>query len=158
MNALPSQQALDTLVQDHRRVQQLFEAFEKEDDETIKEDIVRVACREITMHAAIEEELFYPTVQDEIKDPDLVDEATVEHASARQLIEQLGAMTSEDALFEATFKVLGEYLNHHIREEEETLFAEVRRTRLDLQTLGAAMDERRSQLDAALDAAEEAEH
>lgn len=158
MNAFPSQQALDMLVEDHRRVQALFRQFDKADDDATREDIVRAACREITIHAAIEEELFYPAVQHEIKDPDLVDEATVEHASARQLIEQIGTMRPEDALFEATFRVLGEYLNHHIGEEEDTLFAEVRRTRLDLHTLGVAMHERRAQLDATLAAAEEAEH
>lgn len=147
-----SHRALDTLVQDHRRIQKLFDRFEREDDDATREEIVSAVCREITMHAAIEEELFYPAVQDEIKDPDLIDEATVEHAAARQFVEQLALMTAEDPLFEATFKVLGEYLSHHIREEEETLFAEVRRTRLDLDALGAAMDERRSELNAAEEA------
>ena len=155
MPDLPSQQALDMLIDEHRSVQRLFTQFEKEDDRAIKEEIVRTACREITMHAALEEELFYPIVQDAIKDPDLIDEATVEHASARQLIEQLDRMTADHALFEATFKVLGEYLNHHIREEEETMFAEVRRTRLDLEAIGGLLTERRSQWQA-IDAAEAA--
>ena len=141
-----SQEALDLLIEDHRSIQRLFRHFERQRDDDARQDIVRAACNALRVHARLEEELFYPTVQDEIRDPDLVDEAAVEHASALQLIGQLDAMTIDDALFDATFRVLGEHIDHHFREEEQELFPEVLKTRVDLLTMGAAMTERRLQL------------
>ena len=146
-------EALDLLIEDHRRVRQLFWQFAREDDASIREDIVRTACSDLRIHATIEEELFYPTIQGRIKDPDLVDEATVEHDVAKALMDRLAGMTPDDAMFDATFKVLGETVERHIAEEEGVLFAEVRRARVDFVTMAAAMTERRLQLREQLDAA-----
>ena len=141
------QEVFDLLTADHRRIRQLFTQFANEGTSGAREQVVRAACRRLAIHSTLEEELFYPRVQDEIKGPDLVDEALVEHGAARDLIRQLDAMSADDPLFEATFRVLGESIEHHIDEEEAELFPEIRRTRVDFVTMAAAMTERRLQLE-----------
>ena len=145
-----SQEALDLLIQDHRELQRLFSRYALADDAGSREAIVRSACRALAIHTTIEEELLYPSVHVRIEDPDLVDEALTEHQSAGQLIAQLDALGPDDALFDATFKVLVERVGHHFSEEERSLFPEVRRTRVDQLTMAAAMVERRLQLHEAL--------
>ena len=129
------------LIDDHRKVQKIFKAFESESDPLKKRDMVWEVCTDLTAHAEIEERHFYPFLRD--ADPeafgDLLDEAVVEHASAKELIAQLMEMSPEDELYDAKFTVLGEYTNHHIEEEEDELFPEVAKREYDLTELEEPM-------------------
>ncbi len=129
------------LIDDHRKVQKIFKAFESEEDSSKKQEMVMEACTDLTAHAEIEEKHFYPFLRD--ADPekfgDLLNEAVVEHASAKELIAQLMQMSPEDELYDAKFTVLGEYTNHHITEEEDELFPEVVKGKYDLRELEAPM-------------------
>ena len=149
--------ALDLLMEDHKTVQQLFKAFEKlKAEENVtdeKGEIVKEACQALTIHAEIEEDIFYPAARDALgeEDEDLLDEAEVEHATARDLIEQIEEMEPGDELYDAKFTVLGEYVNHHIKEEQEGLFPKIRKTDLDLDELGRELSERKHDLLAEID-------
>ena len=147
-----SADALQLLKEDHDAVKKAFKEFEKMDheDRATMQEFVRTVCQDLTVHATLEEEIFYPAVREEIEDEDLMNEAKIEHDSAKQLIQQLESMDAEDPLFMATFTVLGEYVNHHIEEEESEMFKEVRRADLDLHALGERMMERKEELLAAV--------
>ena len=93
----------------------------------------------------MEEEIFYPAVRKAIKDDDMMDEALVEHASAKELIAQILDMAAGDDLFDAKVKVLSEQIEHHVREEEDEMFPKVRKTHLDLVALGEEMAARKEQ-------------
>jgi hemerythrin-like domain-containing protein len=140
--------ALDMLKEDHDKVKKAFKEFEKldrEDTETMQQ-LVQTVCEELKVHAALEEEIFYPAVREAIDDEDIMNEAQVEHETAKMLIEQLENMGPEDPNYQATFTVLGEYVKHHIKEEEDEMFAEAKKTDLDLEDLGARMRERKTEL------------
>ena len=140
--------ALALLKADHASVKKSFKDFEKmdhEDTDAIKE-FVQAVCNELKVHTTIEEEIFYPAVRRKIDDEDLMNEALVEHASAKDLIRQLEKMEAEDPLFVATFKVLAEYVTHHIKEEEGEIFPGTKRLKLDLEALARQMMERREEL------------
>jgi hemerythrin superfamily protein len=140
--------AIALLKQDHRIVEKLFDDFEKADDDELQAIAERI-CQLLTIHAQIEEELFYPPAQEALEDEedvDLVHEANVEHQSAKDLIAKIEAMTSDDDLFKATVTVLAEYVKHHVKEEENELFPKVRKTELDLKEMGVEMFERKMQL------------
>lgn len=146
-----SQDALHLLMEDHKKVQEMFEEFEQmkeagELDDDTKQQLVEDACTELTIHAQVEEELFYPAARDAIDDMDLLDEAEVEHASARQLITELAAMQPDDDLYDAKFTVLGEYVKHHIQEEEKQLFPKIKKAELDLDELGEEIRQRKVEL------------
>jgi len=134
---------LGMLIDDHRKVQKIFKAFESEPDSEKKQEMVLEACTDLTAHAEIEERHFYPFLRkaDPEKFGDLLNEAAVEHASAKDLIAQLLQMSPDDELYDAKFTVLGEYVNHHITEEEDELFPEVVKGELDLRDLEPAMQE-----------------
>ena len=100
----------------------------------------------MTVHATIEEEIFYPAVRKAIKDNDLMNEATVEHASAKDLIAQIKGMDAGDEMFDAKVTVLGEYINHHVKEERSDMFIKVRKTKLDLVKLGQQLQLRKEAL------------
>jgi hemerythrin superfamily protein len=140
--------ALELLKEDHAKVKQSFKEFEKMDheDRATMQEMVRAVCAELKAHTTIEEEIFYPAVRAAIEDEDLMNEAQVEHASAKDLIAQLEGMNPEDPLYSATFTVLGEYVLHHVKEEESEMFAQVRKAKLDLEELGAKMMARKQQL------------
>jgi hemerythrin superfamily protein len=143
--------AIGMLIADHKKVQKAFKDFEKLKEGSSKRgksDIVRQTCTDLTIHATIEEEIFYPAVRKAIKDMDIMDEATVEHAGAKELIAQLESMQPGDDLYDAKFTVLGENVNHHIREEQNEMFPKVRKTRLDLNALGEQMAQRKAELEA----------
>ena len=144
---------LGMLIDEHRKVQKIFKAFESESDPTKKRDMVWEACTDLTAHAEIEEKHFYPFLRD--ADPeafgDLLNEAVVEHASAKELIAQLMEMNPEDELYDAKFTVLGEYTNHHIEEEEDELFPEVAKREYDLTELEQPMLETREAVIAELE-------
>ncbi len=142
--------AVKLLTADHREVKALFQQYqelvdhEAEDDE--KQPIAQQICMLLTVHAQIEEDIFYPAAKDSIKDPDLIDEATVEHASAKDLIAQIQGSDPSDELYDAKVKVLGEYIDHHVKEEESELFPEARKARLDLKALGQELMQRKQEL------------
>jgi len=140
--------ALELLKQDHAKVKQSFKEFEKMDheDEATMQEMVRAVCAELKAHTTIEEEIFYPAVRAAIEDEDLMNEAQVEHQSAKELIAQLEGMKPDDPMYSATFTVLGEYVLHHVKEEESEMFPQVRKAKLDLEELGAKIMERKQQL------------
>ncbi|MDQ6620083.1 MAG: hemerythrin domain-containing protein [Pseudomonadota bacterium] len=141
--------ALSLLREDHARVVDLFDQFEqmKNDvDEQEKDALVARICGELIVHTAIEEEIFYPEAREALGEDPLFDEATVEHASAKDLIAQLGEMEPDDELYDAKVTVLGEYVKHHIREEESEMLARLADAGIDLDDLGRRLDERKTEL------------
>ncbi|RJF99103.1 hemerythrin domain-containing protein [Noviherbaspirillum saxi] len=143
--------AIKLLTEDHKKVKELFDEFEKMkskgyEDNDARQLIVETVCTALTIHAQIEEEIFYPAARDAIDDIDLLDEAEVEHASAKQLISELSAMQPGDELYDAKFTVLGEYVKHHIEEEEKELFPKVKKSGVDLDELGEELQQRKLEL------------
>lgn len=143
--------AIALLKDDHKKVKDLFEKFDKLSDRSKvnKKKIADQICLELTVHAQVEEEIFYPAVRDPIKDDDLMDEAIVEHASAKELIAQISEMDPGDDLYDAKVKVLSEQIDHHVEEEEDEMFPKVRKTKVDLLALGEQMAARKDELMAA---------
>jgi len=141
-----SPDAIRLLRADHREVKGWFKDYEKLEDDEAKQDLADQICIALTVHAQIEEEILYPAARDAVEDDDLLDEAEVEHSSAKQLIAEIEAMKAGEDLFDAKVKVLGEYVNHHIAEEESELFPEIRDSELDLKELGEQLEERKTEL------------
>ena len=138
--------AIDLLEEDHRQVEDFFEEYEKLEDGSAKEQLALKICMALQVHTQIEEEIFYPEARKAIAKPELVDEAIVEHASAKQLIAEIEAMEVGDNLRDAKVKVLGEQVSHHVEEEESELFPEVEGSEMDLQALGQRMADRKTEL------------
>jgi hemerythrin-like domain-containing protein len=138
--------ALRLLKEDHDRVKALFERFERTRGDQQKEKLAETICEELKVHAQLEEEIFYPAVREEIEDDDLMAEAEVEHTSAKELIAKIEASSPSDEKFDALVTVLGEYVKHHIKEEESEMFKKVRQSELDLAGLGDRMKERKRSL------------
>ena len=137
--------AIALLKEDHRTVSALFEEFEKADEEE-QSSIAQRVCQLLTVHATIEEELLYPAAKevfDDEEETDLVNEAEVEHASAKELIAKIEGMASDDEHFKATVTVLSEYIKHHVKEEETELFPQLKKTDLDLKELGGRLADRK---------------
>ncbi len=149
---------LDMLIEDHKSAKKLFRDFEKlsQEDAEERESLVSLACTELKLHTQLEEELFYPALRGALKEQDLLEEAEVEHASAKQLIEQLDGLDADDPKFTATFKVLGEYVKHHIKEEESEMFEQLQRAKVDWPLLLEQMTARRMELEMELGLAEDA--
>ena len=138
--------ALALLRADHEEVQQLFEQFEKTRSPERQATVAARIRTALTVHAQIEEEIFYPAVRGALRNQDLLDEAAVEHASVKQLIGQIEQSQPGDPLFKARVSVLGEYVKHHVKEEQNAMFAEVRKTKLDLKALGEQLQARKAEL------------
>jgi hemerythrin superfamily protein len=141
--------AITLLIADHKKVKGLFKQFEKLKEggsAQEKADLAQHICNELRVHAQIEEELFYPAARKAIHADDLMDEAEVEHAGAKELIEQLEAMQPDDDLYDAKVIVLGEQVEHHVSEEEGEMFPKVRRANVDTAVLGAQMLQRKLEL------------
>jgi hemerythrin superfamily protein len=138
--------ALELLEQDHREVENFFDEYENLEDDEEKSDLSAKICLALTVHTQIEEEIFYPASRKATKDDDLLDEAAVEHAGAKELISQIEAMEVGDDLYDAKVKVLGEQVRHHVKEEEEELFPEVEAAKLDIAALGKKMAARKAEL------------
>ena len=138
--------AIRLLKEDHGEVKGWFKDYEKLEDDADKQMLAKKICLALTVHAQIEEEIFYPAARTGIDDTDLLDEAEVEHASAKQLIAELQAMKAGDRLFDAKVTVLGEYVSHHVEEEESEMFPKIRDSDLDLKALGAQLAERKAEL------------
>lgn len=148
--ASPARSAiLEMLKDDHKRAKKAFRDFERLDPEKDPEacaQLVAQCCAELTLHATLEEELLYPAARNVLADEALIDEAEVEHASAKELIAQLQQMQPDEEKFAARFTVLGEYLKHHIKEEEGEIFPRLSGAKLDWQALQAQILARREQL------------
>lgn len=138
--------AIGLLKADHAKVKELFAQFEKARNDSQKQRLAETICQELTVHTTLEEEIFYPAAQEAIDEPDLVDEAEVEHQSAKDLIEQIESGGPEEDKWEAHVKVLGEYVMHHVKEEEGELFPQVRETDLDLKALAEQLLARKQEL------------
>lgn len=137
--------AVTLLMRDHTEVDNLFKTFDATDSRTEKGKIATKICLMLTVHATIEEELLYPASRRELEDH-LIDEAIVEHATAKQLIADIEAMKPSEGLYDAKVKVLGEYIRHHVKEEENELFPQLQASELDLVELGEKLMERKRAL------------
>ena len=140
--------AIALLKADHRKVEGLFEDFEKATASAKKAALVRQICTELTVHTKIEEEIFYPACRGKIEE-DTLDEAYVEHDGAKMLIAELMDSAPDDAFYDAKVKVLSEEIKHHVKEEEarsEGMFAQAREAGLDMEALGDAMRARKAEL------------
>lgn len=146
-------QVINMLKDDHARVRKAFGDFDKldvlEDSQQCME-LVEHTCGELEVHTALEEELFYPAARAALDDAELVDEAEVEHMTVHMLMEQIKDMEPEEEKYAATFKVLGEYVKHHLKEEEDEMFPKLAKSKLDWDGLLQQMTERRQQLIAEL--------
>lgn len=138
--------AIALLKADHEKVSDLFEDFEKTHSDAKKKSIVAEICTALTVHAQIEEEIFYPEVQAALKDKELVPEATVEHAVLKDLVAQLEGVEPEGEMYDARVKVLSEYVKHHVKEEQSELFPKVKASSLDLAELGSRLADRKEEL------------
>jgi hemerythrin superfamily protein len=142
--------AITLLTEDHKKVKKLFKDFEKlkEADASNKDKAVLVAeiCTELSVHAKVEEEIFYPALREAIDDEDLMDEADVEHAGAKDLIAQLRSMKPGADHYDAKVTVLGEYIDHHVKEEQDEMFAKARKAKVDTVELGEAIAARKEEL------------
>lgn len=142
--------AIALLTQDHKKVKDLFEEFkelkEGEGNEEQKEDIVKQLCMELTIHAQIEEEIFYPAAREVIEEEDLLDEAYVEHAGVKELISQLEDMDTNDEFYDAKVTVLNEYVEHHVKEEEGQIFPMIKKAKVDIAALGEEIGQRKEEL------------
>jgi hemerythrin superfamily protein len=150
--------ALELLMTDHRKVEDLFEQYdgEKESDEDTRRGIAQQICNELTVHAQVEEELFYPWLRENLDDMEMVEEAQVEHSGAKDLIAQIETAEAVDEHYNAMVKVLGEYIKHHVKEEEQEIFPEVKDQREELDQLGQAMAARQGELQEELGMVDEA--
>jgi len=140
---------MEMLIADHREVQKMFKQFEKlkeQDDDQSKRDLVDLTCAELKVHTQIEEEIFYPAAREALAEGDLVAEALVEHNSAKELIAKLQGSDANAEEYAAMFTVLGEYVNHHIAEEQNEMFPKFKKADLDWDALTAQMQERKGQL------------
>jgi hemerythrin superfamily protein len=148
-NTAKHHDAVSMLIADHKKVDAMFKKYEALGDRAYvaKKALAHEICLALTEHTTIEEDLFYPAVRKALaSQADLLDEAEVEHASAKELIAQIMSMEPDEDLYDAKVKVLSEQIKHHVKEEEEEMFPKVRKSRLDLDALGAEMAAEREQL------------
>ena len=145
--------ACDLLDAEHRAVKKMFKDYEElmgsrsRSAAQKKMELARTICSELTVHARIEEEIFYPALRAVFKDTDLLAEAEVEHATAKDLIAQIEAMDEPGEMFDAKVKVLGEYIDHHVKEERNEIFPKARSARkLDLVGMRDQLMQRREEL------------
>lgn len=144
--------ACDLLDADHRNVKKMFKQYEELTQSRArnvaqkKKELAEQICLEVTVHAQIEEEIFYPALRDALKDTDMLDEATVEHSTAKDLIAQIQA-SEPDEMYDARVKVLGEYIDHHVKEERNEMFTKARASRkLDLVAMRDELEARKEEL------------
>jgi hemerythrin superfamily protein len=138
--------AITLLKQDHRQVEELFEKFEDLEDVEKKGELAAKICQALKVHTQIEEEIFYPAARKATGDNDLLDEAAVEHSGAKHLIGQIEAMEPGEDLYDAKIRVLSEQIKHHVEEEEEELFPEVEKSKMDTAAVGEQLVARKNEL------------
>ena len=144
-----SMDAIALLKNDHRTVEDLFADFEKASGDGRKQKIAEKICLELSVHAQIEEEIFYPACEGKIEDEELLKEAYVEHDGAKVLIAEILGGGPDDEFYDAKVKVLQEEIEHHVQEEEkrmEGLFAQARKAGLDMDVLGEELAARKAEL------------
>ena len=152
-NSRGEKDACDLLDADHRAVRKMFKEYEELTGSRARSagqkkiELARQICHGLTVHAQIEEELFYPALREVLKETDIVAEAEVEHQSAKDLIAQIDGMAEADEMFDAKVKVLGEYIDHHVKEERGEIFPKARAARkLDLVAMRDEMMTRKEEL------------
>jgi hypothetical protein len=151
-NSSAREQVLELLKDDHKHVKKHFREFEKmdpEQDPQACQELAMRVCDELEVHAQIEEDLFYPAARKALAEKegeDLIDEAEVEHHSAKQLMAELRALAPQDPKFKATFTVLGEYVKHHVKEEESEMFDQLGRAKIQWEPLLQDMLDRQQEL------------
>ena len=143
----------DLLDADHKAVKKMFKDFDALTESKARSaaqsrlDLARQICMELTVHAQVEEEIFYPAVRNAIKETDLIAEAEVEHQTAKDLIGQIEAAETADEEFNAKVKVLGEYIDHHVKEERNEMFPKARAAKkLDLVAMRDEVEARKQEL------------
>jgi hemerythrin superfamily protein len=143
--------AVKLLKKDHREVEGMFDEYEQLEDEQEKLALFQQIALSLKVHTQIEEEIFYPAERGEVED-DLLDEAQVEHDGAKKLIAEIEAMQPSDDLYDAKVKVLGEYIKHHVKEEEQPggVFAQAKRGEEDLDAMGERLKARKEELMASM--------
>lgn len=137
--------AIALLEKDHREVEAMFKTFEKLESKAEKAQLAAKICMALTVHTTIEEEILYPPAHKKIEH-DLVDEAIVEHNGAKQLIAEIEAMKPSEHLYDAKVKVLSEYIKHHVKEEQDEMFPQLRGSGIDLRKLGEQLMQRKVEL------------
>jgi len=147
---VPKNEAIAQLTADHARVKKMFKQYDRlaksDAGNSEKQQLTAMICAELTAHATAEEEIFYPAARRAFDETDLIDEADVEHASAKDLIAQIEGSSPSDDHYDAKVKVLGEYINHYVQEEEGEIFPKVRRAKVDTVALGEQIAERKAQI------------
>jgi len=139
--------AVTALMTDHRTVEDLFKKYEAaKDDDAKKQEIFRQIALELKVHTRIEEEIFYPASRPFVDEQDTVNEAVVEHASAKDLMAQIEGMAPSDDYYDAKVKVLQEMIEHHVEEEETEYFPELRKSEMDLKAVGEQLKARKTEL------------
>ncbi|MES2583110.1 MAG: hemerythrin domain-containing protein [Pseudomonadota bacterium] len=138
--------ATELLRADHKLVSGLFAEYEKARSKDKKKDLVAQICLELSVHAQVEEEIFYPAVKKALKDKELIPEATVEHATLKSLIAQVEGVEPDGEMFDAKIKVLSEYVEHHVKEEHAEMFPKANASKLDMVELGAEIEARKEEL------------
>ena len=142
-----SPNALELLEQDHREVEEWFDEYDElEEDDRRKAELVQKICMALELHAQIEEEIFYPRASEAIKKDDLIDDSLVEHGMVKRLISEIEEMEIGDDLYDAKIRVLGEMVKDHIKDEEEELFPELGRNKMDLDAVGKELAQRKKEL------------
>jgi hemerythrin superfamily protein len=148
--AAAPKEATALLRADHKLVSDLFEQYEKSRSTSKKKDLVAQICKELTVHAQVEEEIFYPAVKAALKDHELIPEANVEHATLKDLIAQVEGIEPDGEMFDAKIKVMSEYVKHHVKEEQNEIFPKARATSLDMTELGEQITARKQELMSAM--------
>lgn len=145
-NSSQPQEATALLRADHKLVDGLFAEYEKARSSTKKQQLVNQICTELSVHAQVEEEIFYPAVKAALKDKELIPEATVEHSAVKDLIAQIEGAEPDGEMYDAKIKVLSEYVKHHVKEEHNEIFPKAKSSQLDMLELGARLAERKAEL------------
>ena len=140
------QDAIALLRGDHKSVSELFAEYEKARAPTKKKLLVSRICTELSVHAQVEEEIFYPAVKLALKDKELVPDATVEHATLKDLIAQVEGVEPSGEMYDAKIKVLSEYVKHHVKEEQNEMFPKAKNSKLDMAALGERLRARKAEL------------
>lgn len=148
--AISHADAIALLKADHRKVEELFEQFEAAKGTAKKQALAKQICTELTVHATIEEEIFYPACKGKVED-DLLSEGYVEHDGAKVLIAEIEASSPDEQFYDSKVKVLSEQIEHHVGEEERPstgIFSQARAAGLDMDTLGGRLAARKKELSA----------
>lgn len=140
--------AVALLKADHRQVEEWFSQFSKSNSTSKKQQLADKICDALTAHTTIEEEIFYPAFLEATQDKDMHHEAIVEHDGAKKLIAEIRSMSASDDYFDAKVTVLSEMIKHHVKEEEQPggMFAEAKKSDMDLQSLAAQLRDRKKEL------------